>query len=42
VSDLDAAWWLAESPVDGAITYAGSTITLPTGSGLGLTLREKA
>ena len=40
VSDLDAAWWLAESPVSGGITYAGNTITLPTGPGLGLTLRE--
>lgn len=42
VSDLDAAWWLAESPVIGGITYKGETLTLPAGPGLGLTLREEA
>jgi o-succinylbenzoate synthase len=39
VSDLDAAWWLAKSPVEGGIEYDGSTITLPAGPGLGLVLR---
>jgi len=38
VSDLDAAWWLAESPVEGGITYRGGTIQLPDGPGLGLRL----
>lgn len=42
VSDLDAAWWLAESPVEGGIAYAGGTITLPDAPGLGLRLRTAA
>jgi L-alanine-DL-glutamate epimerase-like enolase superfamily enzyme len=37
VNDLDAAWWLKESPVIGGIRYEGSTIHLPTGVGLGVT-----
>ncbi len=37
VNDLDAAWWLEQPPVDGGITYAGSTIHLPTTPGLGVT-----
>ncbi|TDU86699.1 o-succinylbenzoate synthase [Kribbella voronezhensis] len=37
VNDLDAAWWLKESPVMGGIRYEGSTIQLPTGVGLGVT-----
>ncbi len=37
VNDLDAAWWLKESPVLGGIRYEGSTIHLPTGAGLGVT-----
>jgi L-Ala-D/L-Glu epimerase / N-acetyl-D-glutamate racemase len=37
VNDLDAAWWLKESPVIGGIRYDGSTIHLPTGLGLGVT-----
>ncbi|MEP6797182.1 MAG: dipeptide epimerase [Lapillicoccus sp.] len=36
VSDLDAAWWAARSPVLGGITFDGSTITLPEASGLGI------
>ncbi|GAA1514385.1 dipeptide epimerase [Kribbella lupini] len=37
VNDLDAAWWLRQAPVDGGITYAGSTIHLPSNPGLGVT-----
>jgi o-succinylbenzoate synthase len=37
VNDLDAAWWLKESPVAGGIRYEGSKIHLPTGIGLGVT-----
>jgi len=37
VNDLDAAWWLKESPVNGGIRYEGSTIHLPTENGLGVT-----
>jgi o-succinylbenzoate synthase len=36
VNDLDAAWWLKESPVIGGIRYDGSTIQLPAGIGLGV------
>ncbi len=36
VSDLDAAWWGARSPVVGGITYDGPTITLPDAPGLGI------
>ncbi|TCO51661.1 o-succinylbenzoate synthase [Kribbella antiqua] len=37
VNDLDAAWWLAESPVTGGIRYDGSLIHLPPAPGLGVT-----
>lgn len=34
VSDLDAAWWVATSPVSGGITYDGADVVLPPGPGL--------
>ncbi|MFG2055930.1 mandelate racemase/muconate lactonizing enzyme family protein [Micromonospora sp. NPDC048930] len=37
VSDLDAAWWLAASPVGGGIRYDGATVVLPDAPGLGIT-----
>ena len=37
VSDLDAAWWLAESPFDGGIEYDGPTVRLPDAPGIGIT-----
>ncbi|MFD0820545.1 mandelate racemase/muconate lactonizing enzyme family protein, partial [Micromonospora zhanjiangensis] len=37
VSDLDAAWWLATSPVQGGIRYDGATVVLPDEPGLGIT-----
>ncbi|SBT65427.1 muconate cycloisomerase [Micromonospora sediminicola] len=37
VSDLDAAWWLAWSPVGGGLRYEGSTVLLPDAPGLGIT-----
>ncbi|MCT2279707.1 dipeptide epimerase [Micromonospora chalcea] len=41
VSDLDAAWWLAWSPVTGGIRYEGASVLLPDAPGLGVTgLRE--
>jgi L-alanine-DL-glutamate epimerase-like enolase superfamily enzyme len=36
VSDLDAAWWLSESPVTGGISYDGPVVTLPDSAGLGI------
>jgi L-Ala-D/L-Glu epimerase / N-acetyl-D-glutamate racemase len=36
VSDLDAAWWTAASPVIGGLRYEGSTVTLPQEPGLGI------
>jgi L-alanine-DL-glutamate epimerase-like enolase superfamily enzyme len=36
-SDLDAAWWLARSPVSGGITYEGPFVVLPDAPGLGVT-----
>ena len=36
VSDLDAAWWLAWSPVRGGIRYDGATVLLPDEPGLGI------
>ena len=36
VSDLDAAWWLAGSPVVGGLTYDGATVVLPDAPGLGI------
>ncbi|NUT35594.1 MAG: dipeptide epimerase [Hamadaea sp.] len=38
VSDLDAAWWLAASPVTGGVRYDGSEIVLPDAPGLGVEL----
>ena len=35
--DLDAAWWLARSPVAGGPTYAGDRIVLPDLPGQGIT-----
>ncbi|MFS8479728.1 MAG: dipeptide epimerase [Micromonosporaceae bacterium] len=37
VADLDAAWWLASSPVHGGIRYEGATVRLPDAPGLGVT-----
>jgi len=36
VSDLDAAWWTAASPVVGGLSYDGSTVVLPRGPGLAI------
>jgi L-alanine-DL-glutamate epimerase-like enolase superfamily enzyme len=36
VSDLDAAWWLAASPVRGGIFYDGAFVQLVDGPGLGV------
>ncbi|MFC6020189.1 mandelate racemase/muconate lactonizing enzyme family protein [Plantactinospora solaniradicis] len=36
VSDLDAAWWLAWSPVQGGIRYEGPNVLLPDAPGLGI------
>ena len=38
VCDLDAAWWIASSPVQGGIRYEGSRILLPDAPGLGVAL----
>jgi L-alanine-DL-glutamate epimerase-like enolase superfamily enzyme len=37
VSDLDAAWWLASSPITGGIRYESCTLRLPDAPGLGVT-----
>lgn len=37
VNDLDAAWWLATSPVRGGISYDGPEVVLPDAPGLGVT-----
>jgi L-Ala-D/L-Glu epimerase len=37
VADLDAAWWLAASPVRGGIHYEGAAVVLPDAPGLGVT-----
>ncbi|MEU8297386.1 dipeptide epimerase [Micromonospora sp. NPDC048909] len=37
VSDLDAAWWLAWSPVRGGIRYEAAKVLLPDAPGLGVT-----
>ncbi|MEU4678187.1 dipeptide epimerase [Micromonospora sp. NPDC023737] len=37
VPDLDAAWWLARSPVRGGIRYEGASVVLPDAPGLGIT-----
>jgi L-alanine-DL-glutamate epimerase-like enolase superfamily enzyme len=36
VSDLDAAWWLASSPVVGGLRYAGAAVILADAPGLGV------
>lgn len=36
VSDLDAAWWAAASPVVGGIGYDGEQLSLPDALGLGI------
>lgn len=36
VDDLDAAWWLASSPVDGGLRYEGADVVLPDAPGLGI------
>ncbi|MFB9239025.1 mandelate racemase/muconate lactonizing enzyme family protein [Plantactinospora siamensis] len=36
VSDLDAAWWLAWTPVRGGIRYDGAEVVLPDLPGLGI------
>ena len=36
VSDLDAAWWAASSPVTGGATYDGGVVVLPAAPGLGV------
>lgn len=36
VSDLDAAWWAASSPVLGGLRYDGPTVVLPDAPGLGV------
>ncbi|MGH3360422.1 MAG: mandelate racemase/muconate lactonizing enzyme family protein [Nocardioidaceae bacterium] len=36
VSDLDAAWWIAESPYVGGLVYRTSTVVLPEAPGLGI------
>jgi L-alanine-DL-glutamate epimerase-like enolase superfamily enzyme len=38
VCDLDAAWWLAASPVVGGLRYEGAEVVLPAAPGLGLSL----
>ncbi|SDZ09718.1 L-alanine-DL-glutamate epimerase [Micromonospora pattaloongensis] len=37
VSDLDAAWWQASSPVRGGLRYDGADVVLPEAPGLGVT-----
>ncbi len=36
VSDLDAAWWLAWTPVRGGLRYDGASVVLPDSPGLGI------
>jgi L-alanine-DL-glutamate epimerase-like enolase superfamily enzyme len=36
VSDLDAAWWISDSPVVGGIRYDGARVHLPDAPGLGI------
>jgi L-alanine-DL-glutamate epimerase-like enolase superfamily enzyme len=38
VSDLDAAWWLASSPLTGGLRYDGAEVVLPDAPGLGVRL----
>jgi L-Ala-D/L-Glu epimerase len=37
VADLDAAWWLASSPVHGGLRYEAPAVVLPDAPGLGIT-----
>ena len=37
VNDLDAAWWVAESPYIGGARYEKATVVLPDAPGLGVT-----
>jgi L-Ala-D/L-Glu epimerase len=37
IPDLDAAWWLARSPVTGGMAYDGAAVALPASPGLGIT-----
>ena len=39
VSDLDAAWWVADSPVRGGPLYSAGALELPASAGLGIRLR---
>ncbi|MET7421195.1 dipeptide epimerase [Dactylosporangium sp. NPDC005555] len=41
VSDLDAAWWLASSPVRGGVRYDKDLVHLPDAPGLGVTLEQR-
>ncbi|CAN5284973.1 L-Ala-D/L-Glu epimerase [soil metagenome] len=36
VPDLDAAWWIEDSPFVGGLTYDGATVVLPDSPGLGI------
>ena len=36
IADLDAAWWAAESPVVGGMSYDGPVVVLPETPGLGI------
>ncbi len=42
VSDLDAAWWLAEPPVSGGCRYEGATVVLPDAPGLGVSIPQRS
>ncbi|MEV0561019.1 dipeptide epimerase [Dactylosporangium sp. NPDC050588] len=41
VSDLDAAWWLSSSPVQGGPVYERDRVHLPEAPGLGLSLEQR-
>lgn len=36
VPDLDAAWWVAQSPFEGGLRYDGAGVVLPESPGLGI------
>ncbi len=36
VPDLDAAWWVAQSPFEGGLRYDGAGVVLPDSPGLGI------
>ncbi|TCB98030.1 dipeptide epimerase [Micromonospora zingiberis] len=42
VNDLDAAWWLASSPVSGGLRYDAAHVVLPDAPGLGITSVSEA